>query len=229
MKILVGIPVLMNAELFKQSVESVLGREDVDLLIIDNGSESDVKAVIRLYELLPNVHVVRNEVNGFVNFSWNQIMFCFLNNNYDRLCIMNSDVVLQQDWDTVLRNYWEVFVDDLLLPVVANELSTVDTSFNSGQLVTEGTAGIFITLTKQQCEMVYPIPSMIKIWFGDNWAFSILRGVGFKTVIPPNFLATHATSSTVSRLAEAGAIIEQDKIAWDNIVSKEVQKRINQN
>lgn len=215
MRILVGIPVLYNADLFMKSANSVLESEDVDLLIIDNGSDASCKEIIESYNGLYNVYIHVELTNVFVNGAWNIIMNYFLQHpEYDHLCIMNSDLILQEDWSSVLRNRWKEEPHELLLPVVVDKLLSVNTDIFSARVVNDGTPGIFITLSREQCVAVYPIPDDIRIWFGDNFIWGILRGLGYQTKIPPNFLATHAWSSTVSILPGAHEIIEQDKIAW---------------
>lgn len=227
MKILIGIPVVLNAELFDVCVASVVDKLDVGVLIVDNGSEPKVKDVINRYSQKSNVVVITNETNAYVNPAWNQMIDFFIKSDYDYLCLMNSDLVLQKDWDIVLRNRWAVNEDEIIIPIVADKNVSVSTEWQEAARVDSGTAGIFITLNKVQALAVYPIPSDILVWFGDNWIYELLRGVGYKTVIPPNFIASHAWSSTVSKIKGVGEIIEQDKKAWNEKVSILLQEKIN--
>lgn len=220
MKILIGIPVVLNAELFDACVASVVDKQDVNVLIIDNGSEPAVKQVIKRYSAKENVLVVSNDANSYVNPAWNQIIHFFLQSEYDYLCLMNSDLVLQKDWDIVLRNRWAKNKDEIIIPVVADKSVDVHTDWQDAIEVSSGTAGVFITLNQLQASLIFPIPDNILVWFGDNWIYEILRGIGYKTVIPPNFIASHAWSSTVSKIKGISEIIENDKLAWAETVSK---------
>lgn len=218
-KILIGIPVLTGADHCKEAIGSVIYKEGVSILLIDNGAEQDVKDLIyNKYQLEYGV-IISNEVNKYVNFAWNQIIAYGLLNNYDRIIIMNSDLVMQKDWDIVCRNRWAVNPDEMLLPVI-DEWGDIITAVAPAKKVDIGTPGIFITLTRKQAEMVYPIPSEIKVWFGDNWIFYILRAAGYETLIPENLYAKHYWSSTVSKVVGISDIIEQDKEQWEVVVEK---------
>ena len=224
-KILVGIPMITGADHCRKAIESVLNQENIELLIIDNNSEPDVKEMLKEYHDRRNVHITVNPKNVYVNPSWNQIMNYFLwYSDCEYLVIMNSDLIMHKDWSNVCRNYWGPIGDHkghMLLPVIVDTLSE-DISDRSeyAEAVFSGTPGIFITLNREQAKRVNPIDSTIKIWFGDNWIFDTLRKHGDLTVIPNNLLATHAWSSTISRVPEAYDIIEQDKIAWEKIKYK---------
>lgn len=218
-RILVGIPVLTGADHCEETISSVIYKNSVNVLIIDNGAETAVKERLLLYHHLRNFHVIHNEINKYVNPAWNQIIEFFLKHDYDRLIIQNSDLILQKDWDKVCRNRWEVDPDEILLPVM-DELHDVDTAIAPAKKVDSGTPGVFITLNRKQAELIYPIPSEILVWFGDLWAFTILRNKGYETLIPENLLDKHYWSSTVSKVPGIGDLIEQDKLQWEIVKEK---------
>lgn len=224
-KILVGIPVLYGVHHCRESIESVISKANVSLLIIDNGAEQSVKDLIYYYDKLPNVIVISNRENVFVNPAWNQMIDFFIHSEYDRLIIMNSDLIMNNGWDEVCQKRWEANHDEILLPVIG-ELYYVDTAIAPATKVYSGTPGVFITLNKEQAKLIYPIPSAIKIWFGDNWIFEILRSVGYETLIPDNLLASHYWSSTIQKVVNAAEIIEEDKISWETLVKPLLNLRI---
>lgn len=221
MKILVGIPALYGYQHTKNAVESVLNQKDVDLLFIDNGGDEDIKKVVNDYHGHPRFHLISNEYNIFVNPAWNVLMKHFLKSDYELLCIMNSDLSLNKGWSDVIRKRLRVKQNESFVPKIVTETRlferVVDPSYMEAQTVTEGTAGVFITLTKAQCELVYPIPETLKIWFGDNWIYERLRKRGHITVIPSSLIAIHGNSQTVSRLPGISELIEIDKLEWEKI------------
>lgn len=224
MKILVGIPVVSGYKHTMEAINSVLNQENVELLIIDNNATEDIKELFKQYEPLENVTIKVNENNIYVNPAWNQIMFHFLSSDCDLLVIMNSDLTLQINWSDILR-YWYQFKDNAsFLPVVLNDcvklerLKNVQIYDGTPTVVTEGTAGIFISLNKKQCELVYDIPELIKVWYGDNWIYGILRGCGHKTVIASNLFCFHGLSQTVSKIQGIDDLIAQDRFNWNNNV-----------
>ena len=223
MRILVGIPCLYHHDLCKRAIDSVYGKPNVDILLVDNGAEKTVSELIQSYDCLKII----NEQNIFVNPAWNPIIATFLSGGWDYLAIMNSDLILQSQWSEVCFNRWNVSPDEILIPQMLDAVPRkVYTNFQPSELVTEGTAGVFITLNRKQAEIIYPIPEEIKVWFGDNWIYSILRALGYVTVIPPNLFSYHAWSSTVSKVPGISEIIESDKVAWAEVVEPRMIERI---
>ncbi len=230
MKILVGIPVITGYKHTMEAIDSVLNQKDVSLMIIDNNATPDIKELFKKYAHYNNFTVKVNENNIYVNPAWNQIMYAFLNNeeykDYDLLCIMNSDLTMQNNWSDVLRNAYNFNPKGSYLPVVVNDcvklerMKEVPTNVIHDQLkvVTEGTAGIFITLSREQVNMVYDIPETMKVWFGDNWIYGMLRGCGHDTMIVENLFAFHGLSQTVSRVENIDNIIAVDRHEWYNNV-----------
>lgn len=219
MKYLVGIPCLYGAGHTKKAIESVAGKANVDIVLIDNGAEPAVKSLLGVYECRDNVTVIRNEENIFVNPAWNQIIKHFIDHpEYDYLLIMNSDLILQKDWNLLLDLYFENYPDIIPLPVILNDSTVHGMNINltlQHEQVFEGTPGVLIILNKKHVKIVYPIPSYIKVWFGDNWIFDILRVVGYQTVIAKNLLSYHAWSQNVSKVEGIHDIIENDKSEWE--------------
>ncbi len=213
-KILVGIPVVTGALHCRAAIDSVKGGADV--LIIDNGSDEEVKVMLDSYSEDERIHIIQNPKNIYVNPAWNQILEYFLKwGRYEYLVIMNSDLSVGYLWDLICFAQWGQDKDKILIPVINGAEDIYPAPYLlEPRLVSSGTPGVFITLNRKQAQLVHPIPENIKIWFGDNWIFEILRGVGYKTVIPPNLLATTQWSQTIAKIPEAQAIIEQDKIEW---------------
>lgn len=223
--ILVGIPMLSGAPHCKAAIDSVINKPDVGLLIIDNGAEQEVKDLIHSYNS-PNGWCIVNEKNVFVNKAWNQIIEYFLTSTFDYLCIMNSDLTMFGKWDEICRNRWKVKPDEILIPRLDEIPRNYLTAVSDAKVVTEGTPGVFITLNKRQAEMVYPIPDYVKLWFGDLFIYSVLRRLNYETVIPTNLFASHAWSSTISRLPGASDLIEEDKRQWELYGENDIRNRV---
>lgn len=209
MKTLVGIPVLYNGLICLQAFKSVI--DEADLLIIDNGSEDDVKQAITLMsaynDISHRVSLIRNAKNEYVTFAWNQILAAFLDSNcpHEHLVIMNSDMVMQPGWSKHLI--------DGVSCVTTNGSHKVDTE------VTEGVPGVFIHLNKAMARLVYPISATLRIWFGDTFIYNTLYKHGYKTVIKAGLIGDHVHngSMTVKRLPEFQEVIQRDMIEWETI------------
>lgn len=231
-KILVGIPVVTGAQHCKEAIESVIGYGDV--LVIDNGADQEViDALVGLSDRIvagwKKLYIIKNEKNIYVNPAWNQIMKHFLEHEeYDRLIIMNSDLTMQHPWEYVCDVRWSKDGDEILIPNInPNKTYPPYPYFIPANVVSSGTPGVFITLNRKQVEEVYPIPDEIRIWFGDNYIYEILRGIGYNTVVVPNLIGTTSWSQTISRVPRAYDIIEEDKVAWE-LIKHKVQEKIKQ-
>ncbi len=232
MHILVAIPLLYNGEMCEEAINSVVHKEHVSVLLIDNGSENDVKKVINKFSVLPNVHIIRNEKNLFVNPAWNQSMDFFLRNlQFTHIAIMNSDLVMHNLWDWVLLNRLLENPDEISIPRMIDDkyfggMENTNSDVCNATEVHSGTAGVFILMNRKHVGIVNPIPSEILCWFGDNYLYSILRELGYKTVIPDNFLCYHAHSQTIQRVKGISEIIEEDKRQWANVVEPKMNELI---
>lgn len=204
MKILCGIPCLYNGETCLKAFKSVVN--EADLLIIDNGSEIDVKQAIKqIWYEYPNVKVIQNQDNLFVNPAWNQIIEYFLDSQYDQLVIMNSDLIMEQGWSKHLED----------------KVSAIPNDGNQkfDEIVFNGTPGIFVNMNKEMAKLCFPIPDSIKIWFGDLFLYSKIRKAGFRTIVKSNLIGNHfhGGSQTCQKLRSFQEIIAQDKLAWVEI------------
>lgn len=229
MNILVGIPCLYGPEHCREAINSVIGKPNVTVLVIDNGADASVKTMINSFIGRPDFMVISNPVNVYVNPAWNQIMHTFINiNKWDLCIIMNSDIIMQENWADVLRMFIKPESNISCIPHLSDDkyMRKLPDNCSAHQVVREGTPGIFITLTRKQIDMVYPIPENCRVWFGDNWIYDILRSTGHDTIIPQCLMAHHYWSQTVQRLPGISEIIEEDKVQWATIVGPKAQEKI---
>jgi|ERR1700723_693419 len=212
-RLLTGIPVLYNGETFRKSIESVVN--ECDVLIIDNNSTHDVKLVIDEYDKRPNVFVIRNKENNFVVAAWNQILQFFLKWNYENLIIMNSDLILNQGWSNHLENGVSCVIND--------------GSEKQDKEVFSGTPGIYVNLNVEMAKAVYPVPNDIKLWFSDDWIYTIIRELGYKTIVKHKLIGLHycGGSQSIAILPNKSETIEADKVAWAEVVEPLMWERIN--
>lgn len=220
MNYLVGIPCLTGASHCKLAIESVAYRDNVSILIIDNGAEPEVKEMLKEYRNMRNFYIISNPENIYVNAAWSQILEYFLSKpEYDYLLIMNSDLALNVNWDKVLDLYFENYPQVIPIPIIRND--NVDTCevelIIKHDEVFEGTPGVCIILNRKHAKIVFPLPTEILVWFGDDVIYGILRGLGYKTIVPHNLLSSHSQSSTVVKVAGISEIIEEDKRQWEKI------------
>lgn len=221
MKYLVGIPCLYGVGHTKEAIESVINKEDVNVLLIDNGAEYEVKEQLRIYSYLKQAEVIHNPENIYVNPAWNQIIKTFLESDSGYLMIMNSDLILHDKWKEVMDNHFNHNSEVIPIPVISSDKNVLKQQINGTVkyqwLETHSPAGVLIILNKVQARLIYPIPETLKVWFGDNWIYNILRGYGYKIWINENLITYHSCSQNVSKVKGISEIIEQDKIEWEKL------------
>lgn len=223
MKPLIVIPAVKNAHVTREAIDSVINHP-VDIILCANGADYDVLELMHQYKVaFPHkVSVWIEPTNIGVNPIWNKFVKHFLNTDYTHIGIMNSDIILQHQWLEYLEecDCCADMTDTVIIPVEVDKdkvKESIDICGVHVQLVTEGTNGIFIWLTKEQARIAFPIPEDIKIWFGDNWIHEKLRRAGHPTVIHHNFRAFHQGSVTIQSVGGVSELIEQDKVAWEKV------------
>lgn len=211
-KILVGIPVIYDTNCVRRCLAHI---KDADgILIIDNNATAEIKKLIEPYNKIVNAK------NVYVNQAWNQLMEYFLaHHEFDTIIILNSDIYLKHDVCT------KISLIDLdvqkVIPLVTGVSAFSDSAIKTTQVVDGGVPGVFICLSRKMVEIVYPIPSEIKLWFGDNWIFNKLQLLDYKMTVYSDLQAIMDWSRSISLLPEAHTIIEDDKKAW-NLISKKI-------
>lgn len=231
-KILICIPVVKNPDVLKECLDQVMHKHNVHILILLNGADQNVKNYVHSLNDYPQIAVLENSENVFVTAAWNLFLKLFIESNeYQRLIIMNSDLSMQYNWDRILRLLWEENPDYVVTPNIIHDKLQI---FQYIPIVLEGTfiiknpPGIFITLDREMAKAVYPIPKEIRVWFNDTYIYAILKALKYPIVMLGNLLAFHHVSTSVNSISGVHEIIEQDKIAWKEIVEPMLNEKIKQ-
>ncbi len=231
MKILVSIPCLYGAEYVRESINSIAYEKNVDVLLIDNGADAGTKFVIHSFFNNENVEVIENETNLYVNKAWQQSIDYFLKSEHSHLIIMNSDLFMQPNWSEVVFNRLKINPNESIIPNIIDdknfEFIPKSLEVSEAKIVTSGTPGVFIMLNKKQAEKVSELPfDICRIWFGDEWIYTILRSTGDETIVPSNLYSYHLWSATLNQVPRIHELIEEDKQRWEEIGKPEMFKKI---
>lgn len=232
-KLLICLPVVKNPDVLAECVAQIMYKREIHLIILLNGADQDVKDLLYgTYAQYSQILIWENKENVFVTAAWNRFMEHFLMNEpYNRIIIINSDLTLQKNWDQILRLAWEECPDYVITPNVINDKTQMYEDIiiqNEGHFVVDNPPGIFITLDREQCELVYPIPSEIRVWFNDTWIMGLLKAVNTPMIMVSNLLAFHHVSTSVNSIGGIHEVIEEDKIAWTTIVKPRMEDKIKQ-
>lgn len=206
--ILVGVPCYRDGAMVAKALTS-MQTDRIQLLIVDNGSDPDVKAVLDGRGI-----VLRNPVNRYVNPAWNQMMQWFLDSpQYDLLVIANSDLVLDPGWADKLRAYRRDRRSDQVI------FGKVD--------VDTASLGAFFAMTRGAVEACHPIPEDLLIYGGDDFIFEIAKRVGFELATIGDLTMFHAVSGTIKKSPEVWEIGKRDNARWHHhVLPKIVPARV---
>jgi hypothetical protein len=206
--ILVGIPVIYCEDCVSECLAAIEPQVD-EVLIIDNAATAGIKKIIA------GKNVIQNPQNVFVNPAWNQIMEYFLKTSHDTLIILNSDLVLRENSIDIIRQIDIDLEKTIVLPSQVSSFS--DSPAGDITTIPWGYPGIMIVLTRKMCELVYPIPNDLKLWFGDDWIFGKLIKAGYSLNIYSEIESIHGGSRSLFVLPGYTDLIEEDKAVWERV------------
>lgn len=229
LKILCTFPLFADAMPAEQSYDS-FNVPNVDIYCINDNAKPDVLELIKRRKL-----PIRktNKVDQFATGCWNQTYRYFMKHpEYDCLRIGFTDVVMQEGWKEILEANWSE--DEAILPYFTDSLerlSTVGTDAVLGQkdIRPNGTPADCVFLSRKLVELSFPVPEKIKLWYNDEYIFSIMRELGYPTVVLNNLRAYHYGSCILQGpyVGESHARIEIDKANWQDSVREGMIGKIN--
>jgi hypothetical protein len=205
--ILVGVPCYKDGPMVDRCLRS-LEEPGVQLLLVDNGSDPDVKQAIEGKGV-----VIRNEVNRYVNPAWNQIMEVFLErSNYDLLVIANSDLVLDPGWAEKLRAHRAQHPHEQLI-------------FGIDAPRQRRSIGTFFGMTRRAALASCPIPDDLLVLGGDDFIFRVNTGVGHAEHVVPSITMTHVERGTYDKAPEIWDLARRDTDRWNQYVREKLVPR----
>jgi glycosyltransferase involved in cell wall biosynthesis len=212
MNLLVCLPVFRNAALVDRCLKAIVDTP-ATILVVDNAADAETKAVLVKYK--DRIEWLENPENMNCNWAWNKGLERA--DEFDVIALGSSDVVLPPHWYETVEKRLHDYSDEVLLPDVGPHTETVASPDSEHGTVSENIAGAFTFMSATAARIVRPIPSSLKFWFGDEWMFTILRRLGWKTVVLTDLKAYHLQSSSMNVEPSLYQTIEEDKKAWDQI------------
>ena len=207
-KIFLGAPCYRESAKLLRSVITSFLEPHVHVLIVSNDASDECKSVLAsmFHEL---GHIIHNEKNLYINAAWNQIAEAFLKSDADVLAIANADAVLSPGWGAALIDAAKVWG-----------------RFWHGRCVSQGdvllehprhTAGVFFALAREHVKLCFPIPSELRMWWGDSWIWRQLERAEVRPHVIEEIRVWHAGSVSSSQVPEMREIVEADRIAWERL------------
>lgn len=229
MKILCLIPFFADPEIALHCYQSFQA-EDVDFFLVDDNAKDSVKQMIKDNNLPINVV---NPVDRFATGCWNQAFYYFKKHpEYDCLRIGFSDVIMKEGWKEVLEANWNG--EEAVLATFSRSLEHLNVLSDSKGVGTKeethaGTIADCVFLPRKLVDIVFPIPEAIKLWYNDEYMFTILRSLGYKVVIVSNLHAYHYGSLIIQGqyAKESQDQIAKDQENWAKHVKQDMIDKIN--
>lgn len=228
LRILNTFPLFSDALPAEQSYDS-FDVPGVDFYCIADNPKPEIEALIKRRELPIKI---RNKTDQFATGCWNQTVEYFLKHpEYDCLRLGFTDVVMHKNWKEILEKNWDE--DQAIMPNFTDSLARLHTSPSDiveGQKSVKdgGTPADCVFLSRKLVELVFPVPEAIKLWYNDEYIFSIMRELGYETVVLENLYAFHYGSIILTGTygAESSARIDIDQYNWKHFVKEDMMKTI---
>lgn len=189
------IPTFNDYEFLKQCLQSIVNNTfyRYELIIINDHSDDKYKLEIpgqtlnyrefldgiELEDKSCSIRVVHNDEQKWINYNWN-MGAVMAKGQY--LAFLNADIELSQDWDkylvSALENPARKFT--VASPYEINPHTNVPFSLDKWFMkhVPHMLKGPCFMLRKSDVPFIFPIPSQMKHWCGDNWIADKANAMG---------------------------------------------------
>jgi Glycosyl transferase family 2 len=214
--IMLGVPVFREDRIMVEGAIRSFLDPIVDVVVVDNDASEEAKAGITVFD--GAVEIIRNPTNVYVNPAWNQIAKRFLSSDAEILVVANADVLVRPGWAETLLARRERGANELWFgrrttdPQEAMAPKHHSSESIDGVLASRGG---FFAMARKAVTMAFPIPSELRIFYGDDWIFGILGRIGYRQTTLVDVVVWHEESVSQNRLPELYSVIQQDRYAWD--------------
>ena len=229
--IAVCIPAFNLLEYTRWAVESVLRHSaphPVRLYLLDNGSFG--KETVRFMRSVPGAAVARNDRNMWVYAGWNQLLGMAMADAPDIVCLMSNDVQVGRNWlDGIVREMSadrkRYFLPNGNFSNHASFDQDVDralVSIGPAPRTIPGRAGWLMAFPSEAVPLFAPIPTTLRLWYGDDWIHWKLGTAGYRCETVLDSCAIHFFSKTLEAMdqAEKVRIIAEDKAEFERLKAK---------
>jgi GT2 family glycosyltransferase len=227
------IPCFNQIDYTRRTIDSIMknsSKHHCRFIFVDNGSTDGTSEY--LMGIL-NSTTITNPENMYVNYAWNQGVE-LADNPF--VCILNNDVEVAKDWldpveDAFLSREKEWYVplanydtcwhnipcynelkryetlDDFYLYKPQHEILYLDRPIS----------GICMFFRTKDVKKVFPIPSCLKIWYGDFYIYRMLKNLDIKLHVLLDSALFHFCSRTVRSSPSLEPLLEEDMKQWKKL------------
>ena len=187
------------------------------IIVIDNGSTEKVKLITRFTGL--NINYVRNDTNTGVNAAWN-LGIKLVDKECKLVSILNNDITISGFFFEKINYTFNL--DPLIGIAVPHSHPYPDiarkTVFSPTAIVDiDKREGWAFTIRKEVIDKIPPIPSDLKIFYGDDYLFHLTKVLGYKRVKMVDNYIFHKLSTTLRSLwrkDQEKSIQHEERVIW---------------
>jgi hypothetical protein len=133
--------------------------------------------------------------------------------------IANADVVVSAGWAQHLAHAVRTPGKFWFARVVDDRAQLNATSPTPSTHPTHS-AGTFFAIDRNDVSCCFPIPSELRMWYGDNWIFDFLAHMGVDGVRVDSIWTWHAGSVSSKQVPRFDAMVRQEQQEWHSRLSE---------
>ena len=225
-KIAICVPCWNRVQFTEQMVSSVLRNSaghECFFVFVDNGSRDRTHDYMRS---VPGVaRIIRNHTNVGVNPAWNQLLAEALLHAPDVVCLSNNDILVGPGWlDAVSA---EIAKDDKRYFLPNGQFTNAKTFEDDVRRAlpnlhgsVPARAGWCMFFHPSAIPLFHPIPSELKLWFGDDWIHHKLGKEGYRCEALQSTCCFHYGSRTLRDYPGRDAQIASDRAAFERLTKE---------
>lgn len=188
------------------------------IILIDNGSVDNYSELVSKFKNL-NIDYIRKEINEGVNAAWNYGI-ALAKTPY--ISILNNDLLLNKYFfQMIIQSMLSdkkigIIVPTTILKHKEYRHKTIDESPILGNLTKR--EGWAFTIRKDITDNIKPIPSKLKIYYGDDYLFYYTKALNYKIMKITNNFIFHYKNKTINALiSNPNKTINKEKKLWQEI------------
>lgn len=204
-----------------QSIRRNSGSEDIGLFLVDNGSTDETQEVMRAAQ--PKAFI-RNHENLGISAGWNQAIEAALSYNYTEFTVLaNNDIMVGPGWLEPVRRELSKNDSRYFLPngaVTDEETFEIEVERRRPGLLgktTPGRAGWCMFFRAQTARLFHPVPSELRLWYGDDYIHWKLASFGYRCEVLLDSFVLHYGSRSIGDYPGKCEQIARDLEAYKKI------------
>lgn len=198
-------------ELFESVNENIVKPERI-ILIDDCGSDKVYK-IVKKYKNL-NITFIRHEINKGLNYSWNEGINL---STTPITSVLNNDIILNKFFFKKIIESYHSLSWTLICPFTVKNKKEIKLNKDE-PVITQKMGkreGWCWTGKTEYLKKILPIPSNLRMYFGDDYIFFRTRNDNLNTLKIMNNYIYHYGGRTVSVTKSCTGLRQKERVEWN--------------